>query len=284
MVCAALVVGAPARAALLDKVETLTVLVVDAEGRGSCEPWRVDPEKHQLIGKSATRTYSIGEDRVNLDTITDDRGTHSCHISRPAHDHPDALVVDGASWFRDPKACATALAKRDPVAMDLGDCDSPPVVTDKQLATTRARFEGLLAHGGTVFAIAQDGAAPRCEAVTVRVDRDRADPGQLAASFVSVYEDAQVRVTTAIPYTMAPGDDTLDRFNAVITTVEKKPSEIGTGRYGCLCIDQQPLGLAPQSFDLDATYYFSRARCTAVIAAESARLAWRPPPEKRWDW
>lgn len=216
---------APPVATPADLVPTLSrpgelFLLVADRGRATCERWQVDPAQHRLVRDEGTPAAPVTHEldfRVTGRQLAvewasrtyanGDAGSSECDARVEVRELPDALDVGGARWFRTAAGCEDARAHhaRVAIAPDLG-CTLPATPGDRAHEASRARFERVLARGGTLFAI--DGA--RCSPVRVVPARDPDRRDTLEGELDSpVVDDQGMHGTTTYNYELARGSDQL---------------------------------------------------------------------------
>jgi hypothetical protein len=194
------------------------------DGSPRCEEW-------------ATRPGSANHGQLTHDTLAVDY--HSAGIRLDACDyhalvHEEAngneLDVDGARWFRNPRACQTALAGHRRVATDFHTCLAKPP-TPKAIEAARARADLVFRHGGTLW-LRDDGS---CSAVAVTFDDRRTPRGQIAFgsdSLISYDLDDQGKLVDEEGDDESPsfGDGTITVFRMTLNPAESCRAAVALDR------------------------------------------------------
>jgi hypothetical protein len=249
--------------AIFTKPGTLYMMTVDAAARPRCEAWTIDPIAKTFTGPSGGLALVSEGAHLQLGA--------PCTEWASVRETDGDLEVDGSTWFRDRGACMRAVAAHRPVATDLGGCIKQPApVAGTQI---RARLDRVLARGGTLFAIVDDGpsdggakpAVPRCEPV-------RADGRSFHHDLVSTDLDGHpIRGETTWQYHYRTGDDEF-------SVTDGSTSWSNGSGFGMLCAHHQRIAIGPDWVDLGDRYYLSAASCHAAIANERELASWFVAP------
>lgn len=205
----------PMHVPTLRQAGALYLLVADGAA-ARCEAWTIAPEAggrgnlvRDAAGEHDELAFEIQDRAVVLmdsaRTRGDDSASQSCGWSLgDAYEADDAVVVGGARWFRTAAACEDARAahRRVAVAPALGCAlDATPPA---RAAATHARFDRLLARGGTLYSRGDARCTP------VRIRPAPAGGGGLAGSLAwTVVRDDGVRGTTGYDFEYARGADAI---------------------------------------------------------------------------
>ena len=245
-----------------------TLYMLEVHGANpQCDAWTVDPARHVLISTGAHATTTIAfrvaagaialtgiERRVGASMTT---GACTSGNSGAAYEQPDAVVYEGARWFRSRQACAAAIDRYARVAM-MWPCE----IDDRAAVTrTRARFEKLLARGGIGFepdrcAPIRFDATPHANRIEGTLSFARSDDGVVGRS--------------SYAYALTPDEARLE--------VRWHDCDAAAGEA---CPDA-PLTYAPDHVGdllLLSGLYFDAASCHAADDHACALAAWRPATE-----
>lgn len=186
-----------------------TLYLLVAEGAAaSCQAWTVAPDaagrgrlERDAGGVHETLDYEVqGHAVALLDDALGTGDSQSCDVApSDGYEADDAVVVGGARWFRTAAACDDARAAHRRVAVTPALGCALDTTPDAARARTHARFDRLVARGGTLFALGDDACTP------VRVVPPVKD-GDGALEYDDVRDDG-VRGTTGYDFIYTPGSD-----------------------------------------------------------------------------
>lgn len=176
-----------------------------------CEAWTIDPARRVMISKQDAREldFEVSGRILAVTGLAFTQGdlagsTTSCNLRGEARETDQAIVIDGAKLFRTADECAAAVEHHARVAttFDCGSFEEPP---ERVQRATRAKLEGMLARGGTLYSIVDAPGGDTCETVRVRA-RKASDRGSLEGSleYDEVSADG-VKGTTSYGYQMQRG-------------------------------------------------------------------------------
>jgi hypothetical protein len=190
-------------------------MVVVAGTTARCEAWTIDADRRVLISKQDARelAFEVSGKTLAFTGLTRYRGDElhesgSCDMRFEARETDLAIVLDGAKLFRTAAGCATAVAHHERVATNLECAIAGERAPERAQQATRARFETMLAHGGTLYTIVDGPDGDTCR--TVRVRAAKARDRWLGGSFEhDVVRDDGVKGTTSLSYEMKRGATTI---------------------------------------------------------------------------
>jgi hypothetical protein len=200
-----------------------------------CEAWTIVPAG---LGNNGELQGTIEHDAIQLPYRAYDKDVDAC-LGGWVYEQPLAITVGGSVWFRDAATCQLAIDRHRPYATDVWPCTRGP-----DDATTRARFETIVLHGGTTYRSYFE----PCEPVTWIADPD--DP----IGGVRFTSDDRARYSY------------LGSRLATNTTYEDHHTEV---RDESLRFERDHVEVYGQS------HYFTREACEAGRALDHRRRAWQ---------
>jgi hypothetical protein len=208
-----------------------------------------------------TGTLEHGADVIRFENT----GTSldACGSSGEVRDVADGLDIGGARWFRDEPACRQAIARHQPLAVDLRGCvaPAPPPPDD---AGGRRRFEAIVLHTGTL--VEKRGGA--CWPLAVSSDPTTTGRGMFIET-LDAYSDFDT------PYDYADGRLTVHGGHDVVArTPPPDYQRFGFGTFVCRCEPDPPLVFRADGVIGTEAYFFTRAGCEASIARDRERASW----------
>jgi hypothetical protein len=182
-------------------------MVVVAGTAARCEAWTIDPARRVLISKRDARelAFEVSGKTLAFTELARYRAgeleeSGSCTTRGEARETEQGIVLDGARLYRSAEACGAAVAGHERVALRLDCAIDEARAPEHAQRATRAKLEGTLAQGGTLFSIVDGPDGDTCRAVRVRAGKPER-PGWLVGSFDwEVVRDDGVKGTTSLGY------------------------------------------------------------------------------------
>lgn len=262
----------------------LFMLAVDSRGVADCERWTVDPARHSLQTSDASgeRTIHFTEQGRSLELHHFERrggATHeasSCREVLPAHQAVDGLIVDRARWFRTAEACSSAISRHDRVATQLS-CAFEEPVSERDLDTSRARFEALLQRGGRMYAIADGPQGDHCAPVRFTPWSQYVRKDHLEGDLSYRVEREEAGWIESYAFSLEVGTTDMRLLGPSATYDDGDTSALG-------CLDALELDYRDGAVRLGELLYFTPQGCQAALTAQVRRRSWLPPEQAGAQW
>jgi hypothetical protein len=263
-----------------EKPGQLFLLMFDGT-KPRCQVWNVDAENHELTAKAGatatSMTYRIHGTKLFLDDLrridADGEQSTTCSENHDVKEEADALVVDGAKWFRSVAACDAAIAAHARVATMLS-CEMNWVPSEKEAAAARPKFEKILGRGGTMYSIVESPKGDICQRVKFSPSKRTGE--MLEGELSYPIEIDHVKGTEAYTYELAPGGTTITLLGPGRVMQDGNSLAFGCG-------GQNAIQLFSDHVEIADALYFTQTSCRAAIERTAQRASWLPLPEGEPD-